>query len=223
MTTHQPTPIIINPTARQSAVILLHGLTASGQAFVPIAHYLQQYLPDTRFVLPTTPVRAVAWAGRQRVTAWYDLNGDNFTRNEDADGILQSAAYVQGLVDELIQRGIAPHTIAIGGFSQGGAISLLGGLLYPQRLAGLFSLSSYLPLPAVWQDKQADSNRNTPIFIAHGDNDQPIPFAHSQAGYHLLSQNHELDLHRYSMGHEVVTQELDDLGAWLAGKCFQAV
>nr|WP_281256746.1 hypothetical protein [Neisseria iguanae] len=53
------------------------------------------------------------------------------TTNEDSDGILQSVNYLHGLLDDLTAQGFDPQKIAIGGFSQGGAISLLGGLLYP--------------------------------------------------------------------------------------------
>ncbi|WP_211296597.1 hypothetical protein [Neisseria iguanae] len=60
-------------------MILLHGLTTSGEMFTPVARYLQQYLPNTRFVLPTAPKCRVTWADNQIVTGWYNLQGDNFT------------------------------------------------------------------------------------------------------------------------------------------------
>ena len=58
-----------------------------------------------------------------------------------------SKAAVAALIEREIGRGIASGKIVLAGFSQGGAISLQAGLRYPQRLAGIMALSSYLPLP----------------------------------------------------------------------------
>lgn len=55
-----------------------------------------------------------------------------------------------GWVNEIIQMerkaGIPPKRIIIGGLSQGGTLAVLTGLTTTESLAGIFSLSSYVPL-----------------------------------------------------------------------------
>ena len=61
-------------------------------------------------------------------------------------------------------RRVSHDRIVIAGFSQGGAMALHTGLRYPQRLAGVMVLSSYLPLrdslalKAAAQSRRADSD-----------------------------------------------------------------
>lgn len=43
------------------------------------------------------------------------------------------------------QAGIPSNRILLGGFSQGGALALHAGLTYPEPLAGIMSLSCWLP------------------------------------------------------------------------------
>jgi lysophospholipase-1 len=62
--------------------------------------------------------------------------------------MLQSKHEISQLVADEIKSGTAPHRIFLGGFSQGGAMSLLVGLCGEHKLAALAILSSWLPLRA---------------------------------------------------------------------------
>ncbi|CAK0822882.1 unnamed protein product [Prorocentrum cordatum] len=55
-----------------------------------------------------------------------------------------SVRQVHGLVDSLRQEGIPADRIYVGGFQQGGALALLAGLTYQQRLAGCIVFSGLL-------------------------------------------------------------------------------
>lgn len=50
------------------------------------------------------------------------------------------------MIQSEIQAGISANRILIGGFSQGGALALYSALTFPQKLAGVISLSCWLPL-----------------------------------------------------------------------------
>lgn len=52
----------------------------------------------------------------------------------------------------MFQAGILPNRILLGGFSQGGALALHAGLTYPEPLAGVMSLSCWLPRHAHFPD-----------------------------------------------------------------------
>lgn len=208
-------PLIIRPEKADSAIIFLHGLTTSGLHFESVARYFAQHLPNTMFVLPHAPIRPVMWA-KGNVSGWYDLRGDNFLANEDRQGILSATAYVQSLIDDLIRQGIESKRIILGGFSQGCAISLLAGTQYPQPLAGIFGLSGYLPLAESWQSHT--QNAHTPIFLAHGEEDNLITLAQIEQGVTKLAQERALHFQRYPIGHTLSNDEIADLKQWLVAQ-----
>ena len=134
------------PTA---SIVVLHGLGADGNDFVPIAQELDlSAVGAVRFVFPHAPVRPVTLNGGMPMRAWYDILGADLARREDEPGLRQSITEVQALLDREVTRGIAPERTVLMGFSQGCAMALLTGLRAPQRLAGLVGLSGYLPLAA---------------------------------------------------------------------------
>ncbi|ROV54427.1 phospholipase [Neisseria chenwenguii] len=209
-------PIVLSSEKVDSCVILLHGLTTNGRAFLPIARYLAAKLPDTRFVLPTAPVRPVKWAG-QATFAWYDLLDDDFTAAEDSQGIQAASAYVHDLINEQIQSGLSADKIVLGGFSQGCAISFWAGLHFPQKLGGIFGLSGYLPLADLWQPEKV--NQETPVLWQHGGRDELVTLSQIEHGKQLLAKQQDFEFLAYSgLGHQIVVEELDAVARWL-GRC----
>lgn len=71
---------------------------------------------------------------------------DITTREEDEKGLLASAHAINDLISTEIDAGTDASRIVLGGFSQGGAMTLLTGLTTERKLAGLVALSSYLTL-----------------------------------------------------------------------------
>lgn len=65
---------------------------------------------------------------------------------EDEDGIRKAAEYVRSLIAQEVAAGISTKNIVLGGFSQGGALAMYSALTYPEPLAGIIALSSWLPL-----------------------------------------------------------------------------
>jgi predicted esterase len=60
--------------------------------------------------------------------------------------MLQTARNLNELVTAEIESGIPAERIVLGGFSQGGAMTLLTGLTTERKLGGLVVMSGYLPL-----------------------------------------------------------------------------
>lgn len=65
---------------------------------------------------------------------------------EDEQGMLKTASSLNGLISAEVDDGIPASRIVLGGFSQGGAMSLLTGLTSERKLAGLAVLSGWMPL-----------------------------------------------------------------------------
>ena len=68
-------------------------------------------------------------------------------RAEDEDGLYRAVNWINTLISiEETEHNIPPNRIIIGGLSQGGAVSLLTTITTKKPLAGLFALSTYVPL-----------------------------------------------------------------------------
>jgi len=203
-----------------ASVIWLHGLGADGNDFVPIVNELDLTgAPAIRFVFPHAPVRPVTINNGMMMRAWYDvLLGDleGKSRRADEQGVRESQALVNALIEREAGRGIATEKIVIAGFSQGGAVTLQTGLRYPKKLAGMMALSTYLPLPDSLGQEAAPANKQTPIFMAHGVHDGVIPLVMGAGSMTLLTgMGHPVEWHQYPMQHSVCAEEIGDIGAWL--------
>ncbi|HTS22794.1 MAG TPA: alpha/beta fold hydrolase [Casimicrobiaceae bacterium] len=204
-----------NPNA---AVIWLHGLGADGNDFVPIVPELG--LPRTlaaRFVFPHAPVRPVTINNGMRMRAWYDISAADFNRRADLGGVRASSSALGRLIEREAGRGIAAERIVLAGFSQGGAIALYAGVRYPQRLAGIMVLSSYLVDAEALASEASAANRSVPIFMAHGTADPVVQFQWGETSKRLLeAQGYAVEWHSYRMEHSVCLEEVHSIGAWLS-------
>jgi predicted esterase len=86
---------------------------------------------------------------------------------DDEAGLLKSAEQINHLISAEVESGTLPSRIVLGGFSQGGAMSLLTGLTSEKKLAGVLGLSSWLPLRNKFKTVGAHSERTTvqPLII----------------------------------------------------------
>ena len=204
-----------------ASIIVLHGLGADGNDFVPIARELDlRALGPVRFVFPSAPVLPVTLNGGYRMRAWYDIHPPSANpavpRLEDEAGLRAAQGLVQGLIDREVTRGVPAHRIVLMGFSQGCAMTLMTGLRAPQRLAGLVGLSGYLPIAETTAAERGAANRDTPIFLAHGEDDPMVTIDRAIASRDELQRlGYAVEWHSYPMEHTVSTQEVDDLNVWL--------
>lgn len=201
----------------RASVIWLHGLGADGYDFVPIVEELA--LPadlPVRFVFPHAPKQPVTINGGYIMPAWYDIRSPDLQQEEDEKGILQSAAALQTWIEHEMTLGIAPERILLAGFSQGGAIALYTGLTFPQKLAGIMALSTYLPLPERIKQQCSDHVKDLPVFVGHGSADNIVPLSAGENSAALLQQlGCSISLHRYNMAHNVNQEEIGDIRSWL--------
>lgn len=111
-------------------------------------------------------------------------------RSEDAAGIVRSQEYLHSLIQQEMDAGIPAERIVLGGFSQGGAMSLFAGLTARVRLAGIVAMSSYLLLGSKLGDylPSPELNRATPILMAHGTVDAVVGFPAGSMSYEMVKQ-----------------------------------
>lgn len=196
-------------------LIWLHGLGADGHDFEPIVEELQ--LPfAARFVFPHAPVRPITINSGMPMRAWFDILTLSRSGPEDESAIRKSAAKVTELIDQEIERGVRSSQIVIAGFSQGGALALHLGLREPRPLAGIMALSAFLPLATRLAAEKSPSNSNTPMFIAHGTDDQIIEIGFAERSLETLrAAGYGPQWRAYAMGHGLCLEEIRDIADWL--------
>jgi phospholipase/carboxylesterase len=148
--------------------------------------------------------------------AWYDILGIDRSAAEDTAGLRATDAEVRTLIAREAERGIPPARVVLAGFSQGGAVSLYTGLRYPERLAGLMALSTYLPLRRTLAAERAAANDGVPIFMAHGIDDPVLPIGMgSESRDCLRALGFVVEWHQYRMAHAVCPDEISDIRQFL--------
>jgi phospholipase/carboxylesterase len=197
-------------------VVWLHGLGADGNDFVPIVQELSLPPLGIRFVFPHGPMRPVTINGGFVMRAWYDIVHQDLGLKEDEPGLRQSQKSIEELIAKEESRGVPLSRIVIAGFSQGGVIALQTGLRQSKRLAGIMSLSAYLPLATKFEKERNAASNDTPIFLGHGIADNIVPLKAGVASRdQLVKLGYDVDWHQYPMAHSVCPEELEDISAWL--------
>ena len=200
-----------------AAILVMHGLGADGNDFVPIARELDlAEVGPVRFVFPHAPVIPVTINNGYRMRAWYDILGLGGGSREDEAGLRRSMAEIEDLLQREKERGMPADRIVLAGFSQGCAMALMTGVRHKARLAGIAGMSGYLPLAQTTAAERSDANALTPIFMGHGRHDDVVDIARGEASRDALrALGYEVEWHDYPMPHSVCMEEIADLGRWL--------
>ncbi|XP_006871913.1 PREDICTED: acyl-protein thioesterase 1 isoform X2 [Chrysochloris asiatica] len=154
-----PLPAIV-PAARKAsaAVIFLHGLGDTGHGWAEAFAGIKS--SHIKYICPHA----------------FDIIGLSPDSQEDENGIKEAAENVKALIDQEVKNGIPSNRIILGGFSQGGALSLYTALTTQQKLAGVIGLSCWLPLRSSFPQGPINGvNKDIPILQCHGDCDPLVP------------------------------------------------
>ena len=205
----------------EHSVIWLHGLGASGDDFRPIVPELG--IPEStgvKFIFPHAPVRPITINGGAPMRGWYDITSLDFgNRQQDVDGVRESAAQIDELIHTETANGIEPGNIILAGFSQGGAIALFTALTSEHAVGGVMALSTYLPVPEIALKELNETASSLPVFMAHGQSDEVINMKFAEQSRDVLqAQGIKVEWHDYPMAHNVSAEEITDISVWLKAR-----
>jgi len=225
--------IVERAAARHTAsVIFIHGLGDSGAGWQPIVREMfTAGLPHVKWILPSArPQRVTANYGMV-CPSWFDIPSfdGEMSHEEDEKGILESKSEIDKLIEAEIASGIPPERIVVGGFSQGGAITLAAGITSKYRLAGLVVLSSWIPIREKLKSLKTAQATSIPIFMAHGTSDPLLKFSLGKNSSEMLIKEfgwteEEPSIQKPAgllftpyngMMHSACPRELQDLEVWL--------
>lgn len=188
-------------------IILLHGFGANANDLESLAPVLN--FPDYRFEFPDAPLPhpGVPWG-----KMWYDLD------NPEYEGLAESRQLLTEWLTSLeTETGVPLERTILGGFSQGGAMSLDVGLTLP--LAGIVAMSGYLhsqPQPLV--------ESLPPTLIVHGRQDPVVPLDAAKRSLDALTAaGVEVQYQEFDMGHEIRLEVLDVVRTFIRGVMPKAV
>lgn len=201
----------------QACVIWMHGLGADGSDMAGVANQLGMATP-VRHVFIDAPVRPVTLNNHMPMRAWYDIVGMKLTDREDRDGLMRSEGMIHQIIENQLTDGFKSHQIFLAGFSQGGAMALFTGLRSAAPLAGIISLSGYLPLSSECDPVLV--NNSTPIFIAGGQFDPIVLPAWTKQSFDWVQSRgfEQVAWHEYPMEHSICVEEIRDLSHWLTSR-----
>lgn len=208
----------IHPVEKaQHCVIWLHGLGADGNDFAPIVPEL--HLPsklNIKFTFPHAPVMPVTINNGYEMRAWFDIHHPDVSTKIDLAGIDKSVQAINDLIQHELNNGIEAANIMLAGFSQGAVIAMVTGMLYPQRLGGVIALSGLLPHAATIAEQAPAASHGLPMFIAHGTEDNIVPFAFGEQAYtEIAGAGYPVEWHAYPMAHSVCREEISDISQWI--------
>lgn len=210
-----------------STCFILHGLGDSGSGWRSVAQILSRKLPMTKFILPHARNKPVTLNRGYSMPAWYDIYDLHEGAKQDKAGILQSVKEILELVAEEERKGISRDKIVIGGFSQGGAISLATGLLFKSipgneekdPFAGILALSTYLPIQEYFEEKKALIPAQTPIYMCHGTDDQVIDYTWARKSKTVMKDNLECSNVKFEtmpeVGHSIDENSIESIAKFL--------
>lgn len=181
-------------------IVLLHGWGANAQDLAGLAPYLN--LPNYTYVFPDAPSPYPYSPGGR---AWYDLDVANMYA-----GLPQAREILLEWLPEITtQIGIPLSKTILGGFSQGGAMTLDVGLRLD--VAGLVCMSGYLH-PELETKPQPDRSNFPPVLIMHGQQDTVVPLGAAQKARTVLeSWGVVVEYEEFTASHEINLEMLEKL------------
>jgi phospholipase/carboxylesterase len=189
-------------------LVLLHGRGADENDLLDLGAAL---LPDAVVVSPRAPFPGAPW-GYGPGWAWYRYLGRNRPEPESFAHSLESLDELIGALSTLLP--VRPGAVLLGGFSQGGTVSVAYALQRSERVAGALNLSGFLAdHPTVEQALSAGAAMR--VFWGHGTGDPSIPFALAVEGRDRLARAGAMvEARDYGIGHWIAPEEVTHAGRW---------
>ena len=193
-----------DPNLAYPLIILLHGFGANMHDLA----VLSRLIDTTGYVYacPNAPIP---------VQIGPDMEGFAWTEpgSNDPDQLLDVERKLNGFFQEVMENyRVAPGRALLLGFSQGGSMTYRCGLGRPDLFTGLVALSCSIRNPDEMRPK-LPTERNQPIFIAHGLRDN-IERAQSSREF-LEAEGYTPTYNEYDMAHEISQEVIRDLVPWI--------
>lgn len=198
------------------ALIMLHGYGSNGDDLISLVPALKKENLNTVFYAPDAPF-SMGFNAYQ----WYSLDDIEdcsvLERFEYVANLMQRAKNVVPLIHNFVEMVCKKHNIAssnifLMGFSQGGLLALMSGLMDPKKIGGIIGCSS-IPI-AINTVMLKEEVLNTPdALLTHGEDDRQVPFIATEMTQNTLK----------NLGASVTTYAVPGMGHSIDSGCIQAI
>ena len=202
------TPDNFDSSHQYGMIVLMHGFGSHMGDLAGLAPLINE--TDYIYVCPNAPIRMNIGFGQQGY-AWFPAGGQT-----QPDDINNAVSQLQQAVDFAMSKYQPDDSeIYVGGFSQGGMMTMHAGLTRPDIYKGAIILSSRLTQVDLFTDR-IESARKIPIFMSHGTEDLVISIQDGRETKNLLDEyGYEIEYREYPMAHEIREETIVDLTNWL--------
>ena len=181
------------------------GETGSNKAMVA-SHGWQGNRNSMRPLIKSINIKTMNW---YLLEAPYLVSGCNvgfswsYEKSEGVWEVDEPSALLHDFFNELFTK-YSSENIYILGFSQGAMVCLDFGLFLDQPLGGIFPICGFLREPKIDKERLHPCQKDTPILIGHGKDDNKIPVRASKNAYSLLKkQGANVELLLYKGKHKI--------------------
>ena len=202
------TPDNFDSSHQYGMIVLMHGFGSHMGDLAGLAPLINE--TDYIYVCLNAPIEMSIGFGQQGY-AWFPAGGQ--TQPDDIDN---AVSQLQQAVDFAMTKYHPDKSnIYVGGFSQGGMMTMHAGLTRPDLYKGAIILSSRLTQVDLFTDR-IESTTKIPIFMSHGTEDLVISIQDGRETKNLLEEyGYEVEYREYSMAHEIREETISDLKDWL--------
>ena len=173
------------------AIVAIHGWQGDRNSMRPLIKSMK--IQNAGWYLLEAPYRVTAGDG----WSWsYEISDGNWEIDEPK-------RLLNNFFSELFKKYTSKNVYVLG-FSQGGLVCLDFVLFLDQPLGGVFPIAGFLRQPKVEIDRFHPCQKNTPILIGHGKDDDKVPVKASENAYRLLvKQEANVELLLYNGKHKI--------------------
>ncbi|CUG02938.1 Hypothetical protein, putative [Bodo saltans] len=204
-------------TPHTAAVIFSHGLGDTGEGWAYSFMEMAERLPHVMFLFPTARTMPVTCNGGMSMPSWYDIAGLDINRLKmDAPAIEESAVMIQCMAEleayniaaalppsagttssapppptesgAPAYRTLAAGRVMVGGFSQGGALTMYAAHTCDLQLGGLVVLSGYCTQLKNLMALNTNVNSEAPLLMCHGTKDGVVPFPLAKESFEWVTK-----------------------------------
>ena len=178
-------------TSVDKVIVAIHGWQGDRYSMRPLIKSMK--IPNAGWYLLEAPYPVKDGEGR----SWsYEISDGNWEIDEPK-------RLLSIFFSELFKKYTSKNVYVLG-FSQGGLVCLDFVLFLNQPLGGVFPIAGFLRQPKMDIERFHPSQKNTPILIGHGKDDDKVPVKASENAYRLLKkQKANVELHLYNGKHKI--------------------
>lgn len=209
-------PTVLPSAVHTATVIFLHGLGDTGDGWLAGLNEIK--LPYAKYMCPNAPTAPVTLNMGMKMPSWFDIKSLSFDGDEDEAGIKAASQKLIKSIDGEIKSGIPSERIIIGGFSQGGAVALHTLQTCDHKLGGCIGLSTFLPLHKKFAKLTKSTNKETPIFLGHGNADPVVAYNLGKLTSSTIKEFYKnVNFNTYEgLGHSSAPQEMRDVQEFIS-------